>query len=313
MKTGKKRRAAVALLFTLLFMVLQAVPAAAANIPKPTDAFYVNDFSDLLLYDTKEYIVGTNEELYEKTGAQIVVVTVDSLEGTSIEEYSTELFRSYGIGDAKKNNGVLLLVAKNDREVRIEVGYGMEGAINDAKAGRILDQYVIPYLADEKWNIGIKNGYAEILKEVCREYGVEITRTEPIIPVDYETASAKADRDMWMVVVVLVAGLIAGLIIGSAATPGKAWIPGVIWVIASFVFLLNQVSGGWAAGGLFGTAVATMLGWAITSPGDGSSYSSSSYSSSSYSSSGRSSGGSSYGSHSGGGGRSGGGGASRKF
>lgn len=94
----------------------------------------------------------------KKPGAQIVVVTVKSLEGQSIEEYATELFRKFGIGDSQKNNGVLLLCSTGDRLFRIEVGYGLEGTLTDGKTGRIQDQYIIPYLKNNNYNDGIKNG-----------------------------------------------------------------------------------------------------------------------------------------------------------
>ena len=79
--------------------------------------------------------------LEKQTGAQIVVVTVQNLEGQSLEEYATELFRNYGIGDKEKNNGVLLLCAYEERQFRIEVGYGLEGTLTDGKTGRIQDEY----------------------------------------------------------------------------------------------------------------------------------------------------------------------------
>lgn len=140
--------------------------------------FYVNDSANILDSDTEEYIIDINKKLNSKTGAQVVVVTVNNLEGRSIEEYSTELFRSYGIGDKDKNNGVLLIVSVEDRRMRIEVGYGLEGKLNDAKTGRIQDNYIVPYLSDDKWDEGIRNGFNAILAEVCDEYGITIDGAE---------------------------------------------------------------------------------------------------------------------------------------
>ena len=79
-----------------------------------------------------------------------------------------------GIGDSKKNNGVLFLIATEDRKMRIEVGNGLQGAIPDGKAGRILDNYVVSYLQNNDWDNGIKNGFNAILEEVCQEYNIEI-------------------------------------------------------------------------------------------------------------------------------------------
>ena len=147
-------------------------------IVQPSYEFYVNDSANILSSGTEDYIIDINEKLYEKTGAQIVVVTVNNLEGKSIEDYSLELFRSYGIGDKEKNNGVLFIVSVEDRKTRIEVGYGLEGRLTDGKTGRILDNYVVPYFSDDKWDDGIKNGFNAILEEVCSEYDVTIDGAE---------------------------------------------------------------------------------------------------------------------------------------
>lgn len=88
------------------------------------------------------------------------------------------LLENIGIGDKTKNNGILFLVSTGDREVRIEVGMGLEGKITDGKAGRILDDYVIPYFSDDDWNNGIRNGFNAILKEVCDEYDIKIDSAE---------------------------------------------------------------------------------------------------------------------------------------
>ena len=90
-------------------------------IVKPTNDFYVNDYAGVIDSETEKYIIDIGAKLYNKTGAQIVVVTVKSLDGKSIEDYALETFRNFGIGDSKKNNGVLFIVSTGDRDVRIEV------------------------------------------------------------------------------------------------------------------------------------------------------------------------------------------------
>ena len=87
----------------MIFFIFQG---KAFAIVKPTSEFYVNDYADLLDLNTKNYIIDMNQKLCHETGAQIVVVTVPDLEGNSLEEYATELFRNFGIGNKTKNNGV---------------------------------------------------------------------------------------------------------------------------------------------------------------------------------------------------------------
>ncbi len=166
------------IIFVIAIIMLLAFSNSSFAIVSQTREFYVNDSANLLEDDTKEYIINMNKKLEEKTGAQIVVVTIQNLEGKSLEEYATELFREYGIGDKDKNNGVLLLCALEEREFRIEVGYGLEGVLTDGKTGRIQDSYIIPYLKDNNFNEGIKNGFNAILTEVENEYGITIDGAE---------------------------------------------------------------------------------------------------------------------------------------
>lgn len=177
-----KKVFAILLLILLLFNLL--VTKSFAIVPQ-TSEFYVNDSANVLSNSTEKYIIDINKKLYDKTGAQIVVVTVKNLEEKSIEEYSTELFRSYGIGSKDKNNGVLLIVSIEDRKTRIEVGYGLEGKLTDGKTGRILDNYVVPYFKDDKWDEGIKNGFDAILTEVCEEYSITIDGADKPTDLDH--------------------------------------------------------------------------------------------------------------------------------
>ena len=103
-----------------------------------------------------------------------------NLEGMSLEDYATKLFRNFGIGDKEKNNGLLLLLALEERQFRVEVGYGLEGILPDGKTGRFQDEYIIPYLKDNKWDEGIKNGYDAFYKEIVTLNNLDIEYNEPI-------------------------------------------------------------------------------------------------------------------------------------
>lgn len=167
------------------FFVL-ACPVSAAVV-SPTDAFYVYDGAQVLSEETEQYILKHSRELDVKTGAQIVVVTISSLEGRSLEEYATDLFRQWGIGDAEKNNGLLLFCAVEDRQFRVEVGYGLEGDLPDGKTGRMQDTYIIPLLKENQFDEGIKNGYTAFLQEVSAVYDVSITGEMPVAYEDEES------------------------------------------------------------------------------------------------------------------------------
>lgn len=102
---------------------------------------YVQDYAGMISKPTVAKILEEARQVDLKTTAQISIVTINSLEGYSIEEYANGLFRKWGIGNKTKNNGILLLLSRLDREIRIEVGYGLESRINDAKAGRMIQGF----------------------------------------------------------------------------------------------------------------------------------------------------------------------------
>lgn len=158
-----------------VILLLFSLTLFAVNFPNPTPYKYVNDYVGVISEEYVQKIVSLGKELEEKTTAQIAVVIVDTLQGLTVEEYAVELFRRWGIGQKEKDNGVLLLVAIKDREMRIEVGYGLEGAIPDGKAGRIRDEYIIPYFKEEDYSKGVYYGYLALAKEVAKEYNVELT------------------------------------------------------------------------------------------------------------------------------------------
>ena len=194
-------------LIIILIMLLSAVV-------EPTNQFYVNDYAGVLTEETKNYIVQTNVELQQKTRAQIVVVTVSSLENQSIEEYATELFRKFGIGDSEQNNGVLLLCSTGDRLFRIEVGYGLEGALPDGKTGRIQDEYIIPYLKNDNYDEGIKNGFNAILSEITSEYGINITLQKDAEKIQNSSTLSLEESKIIAFVVALIMTIVLSVIIG---------------------------------------------------------------------------------------------------
>ena len=146
----------------------------AFALPVPTKEFYVNDFADVIDSEDETHIVNVASQIAKETGAQIVVVTTETLEGMEDEQYALMLGREWGIGDENKDNGVLLLLSTGERSLRIEVGLGLEGALPDGKCGRIMDEYIIPYFSDDSYSFGIKTGFDQIAYEVCKEYAINV-------------------------------------------------------------------------------------------------------------------------------------------
>jgi uncharacterized protein len=152
--------------FTALiaFLVL-ALPAAAA--PKfPTLTGRVVDDAHVLSQQTKGDLDQKLAALEAKTSRQLVVVTIASLQGYDIADYGYQLGRAWGIGQAKLNNGVLLIVAPNEHRVRIEVGYGLEPIITDALSEVIIQQAVLPKFRANDFNGGVEAGVDALVQQL---------------------------------------------------------------------------------------------------------------------------------------------------
>lgn len=164
-------------LLMAIYIAIGTVASAEPAIPPaPAGSIYVQDYAGVLTAETKAKINKLGAKISGQTKAQVVVVTVNSLNEEPIQDYSLAMLRLWKIGDKSLNNGVLLLVAVGDRKSRIEVGYGLEGALNDAKVGQIQDEYLIPYAGRGDYDQGIWNSYKAIMRVVSAEYGIAATQ-----------------------------------------------------------------------------------------------------------------------------------------
>lgn len=134
----------------------------------------VNDFAGVIGPDANS-IETLLRELEQKTGAQVAVVTLTSLESGEISDFSNRLFERWGIGQSGEDNGALLLAAIEDRQVWIEVGYGLEAIIPDGRAGRILDEAVLPAFRQDQYGAGVTAGAATLALLIANSAGVELT------------------------------------------------------------------------------------------------------------------------------------------
>ena len=163
------------LLTTFLFLqaLLFANNSFAQNIiAKSNPPTLVTDVAGVLTPEQKQALENKLVAIDDSSSNQIAVVIIPSLDGYPKEEYANKLFRAWGIGDKKKNNGVLLLIAINDRQIWIEVGYGLEGAIPDITALNIIDNDIKPAFKAGNYYEGIDQATDNIAKAAVGEYKV---------------------------------------------------------------------------------------------------------------------------------------------
>lgn len=227
---------------TLLFFCSLSV--LALDVPNPPKNGYVLDQTQTL---TKEEIQSMNRmglEVQKKTKAQIAVLLIPTLDGEDVSDYANRVFRAWGIGDKEKNNGVLFLIALKDKQMRIEVGYGLEGAINDGKAGEILDQYAIPYFQKGKFGLGVMETYKVLVGEVSKEYGVSIDGSQ--------TYTKQDSIELSPLQQLLIGVGILALIIVDMTFFGGAITQSILWILVSGRGGGSGRSGGSGFGGFGG-------------------------------------------------------------
>jgi uncharacterized protein len=155
--------------FFLAAFLLFLPVLSALEVPKRADG-YVTDRAGLLSPAARENLETALRAFEEKTSNQVVVATFPSLEGDSLEDFSMRLAEAWKAGQKRKDNGVIFLIFKNDRKIRIEVGYGLEGVLTDALSGQIISQVVAPYFRKGDYPGGILAGTDAIMKATQGEF-----------------------------------------------------------------------------------------------------------------------------------------------
>ena len=164
------------LLIIIIGLMSIGMIAAQKFIPKPNPPRLVLDNAQVLSPEEANTLEHKLVALDDSTSNQIAIVLVSSLNDEPIEDVANKTFREWGIGDNKKNNGVLVLVAVNDHKMRIEVGYGLEGAIPDITANDIIDNDMKPAFRQNQFFAGLMKATDDIGKAAAGEYHVQSTR-----------------------------------------------------------------------------------------------------------------------------------------
>jgi len=225
------------LLVGLFGLVVLASAAFGQSLTFPTLSGRVVDDANILDASARSALTQKLEALEDKTTDQFVVVTVKSLQGQTIETYGYQLGRHWGIGQKGKNNGVMLIVAPNERKVRIEVGYGLEGTLTDALTKVIIENAITPRFRANDYAGGITRGVDDVIQVLSGD--AELFKRQTAI----KEALRKQHSDN-----------------------GYALLFGLFWfgLLAFIVFVLLQPPRGGRRGGPYGNV------WIVPFPGGGS-------------------------------------------
>ena len=153
--------------FIILFLMI--IPLNTLGLVKQSDDIYITDSAQILNNETEDYIVTYSEFLKENKNIDYYVVTVKSLEGINLEEYTDYVFDSFKMNDL----GLLIVISHDDRSIRIKAGSELSKVIESSTIDNYIDSYFMPYLKNDDWNTGIKNGYSSFYKLLCNIFKID--------------------------------------------------------------------------------------------------------------------------------------------
>lgn len=224
--------------FLFLFYALCLLPAFASTPPVPDrPSGYVTDLAGIVDPEAMSRLNSYLAELEQKTSAQVFILTVQSLDGESMEGFSLGTAEKWKPGQKGKDNGVLITVALKDRKYRIEVGYGLEGILPDSLVGSIGREHLVPNFKKGDYSTGIYNAAVVIAGKIAGHEGIEITG----MPQIQRSYGKKAHR-MGPFETILGLLFLIGAIILFIKNPG----------LFLLLFLSSGGRGGWSGGGGFG-------------------------------------------------------------
>jgi uncharacterized protein len=220
----------------LLLCWLPAIPASAYyDLGRPTG--YVNDYVNVLSASEKQNLETKLTKFEQESSNEIAVAVIPSLQDDTIENFAVKLFESWKIGQADKDNGVLILVAIEDRKMRIEVGYGLEGALTDAQSYWIINNVMKPAFRENKFYTGINGAVDKIMAATKGEY----------VPSDKssQSSSSKSSDKVDAVMGLAYFGFFVFITLASILARSKSWWAGgmvggifgiILWLILGFLW-----------------------------------------------------------------------------
>ncbi len=219
--------------------------ASAQTLTFPALSGRVVDEAGLLRPSDRAALTETLADLEAKTTDQLVVVTLKSLQGKTIEDYGYQLGRAWGIGQKDKNNGILLIVAPNEHAVRIEVGYGLEGEITDAVSSFIIQNSILPRFKLNDFPGGIKRGTDDIVQALTGGANAYKSAAQEPSPAAIDTSG---NQPAWPIIIVVLGGI---LLVIFCALRGGGFCQVLVQIVLSVAFSGGRGSSGGSGGSSF--------------------------------------------------------------
>ena len=243
------------LLLTSLVMLAQSRPAKALAVPSLTGR--VNDYAAMLSPATRQQLDNVLASLEKEDSTQLAVLTINSLEGENLEEFSLQVAEKWRLGQKGLDNGALLIIAKNDRKLRIEVGYGLEGVLTDLTSGRIIRDIITPQFKNGNFDQGVIDGVAAMIAAVRGEFSEQ----------DVASSGKPSEGDISGFVVFLLFALFnIGKLLGRnkmmAATVGAVAAPliGGLFLGSQWLLILALIPAGFIAAYLASATIGSVNG-----------------------------------------------------
>jgi uncharacterized protein len=238
-----------ALLLSLVAALLFVFPAAAlTKLDFPPLTGRVVDQANLLDPATEQALTEKLAALETGTTDQLVVVTVSSLQDQEIEDYGYQLGRAWGIGQKENDNGALLIVAPNERKVRVEVGYGLEPVLTDAFSSQVIRDDILPSFRDGDYQAGVVKGVDALIAQLSLDPAEAQARAQAVAA---QQADAKGEPILPMIIIAAI--FLFMFLIAMRSGRGRRSNAGsvLLWA-ASEALRSSGRGGGWGGGGGFG-------------------------------------------------------------
>ncbi len=226
------------ILVSQIFMLSGCATNEEIPIPKSQADIYVYDDDDLFNDSVESQLNNMLVDLEKKTDVEFAVVTVKSLLDREIEDYSITVANGLGIGKEEEDNGILLLMSRSDERVRLEIGKGLEGILNDSKCGRILDEFFVPNREDDKYVEATVETVQAVINVIALDNNVKIEGVDGNITVSDPTPIP------WGLIIFIIIVVLLALAVINHYTDGA--------VVDFFAFISSSDSGGSSGGGFGG-------------------------------------------------------------